>query len=300
MQILAFAFGAAVIFSGLLAWPVVPQDRPPERPDSATDEEKQVQAILTAKEPFDAAAGYKALFKSITPDSLLRLQMNASDTIAIQAAWQQVELTVPEKPEETVRPNRDRLARFLGFLEGRARLQAPQWWAEALLDARANRRGNVYAGGLNVAGRRGPKPIAAAPRKATFGKQEGRPVVRVGSVFAPIPEDLQDTLKFNEFNDGVSALITPARCYVAVHDSVGYPYRLACVERVSGKTGWVAKVWASWWGAATGVGQQWVEVTEQGDRVVVFGVASVGFHVEAFRKDDGVNLLRFSNSYSGP
>ena len=60
----------------------------------------------------------------------------------------------------------------------------------------------------------------------------------------------------------------------------------------------MSKVWGSWWGAAMGVHRQWVEIVEQGDRVVVFGVAAVGFHVEAFRTDDGANLFRFSNAYT--
>ena len=38
-------------------------------------------------------------------------------------------------------------------------------------------------------------------------------------------------------------------------------------------------------------------VVEEGQRVVVFGAGSTGFHVEAFRKDDGRNLFRFANSY---
>jgi hypothetical protein len=90
---------------------------------------------------------------------------------------------------------------------------------------------------------------------------------------------------------------TRTRCYVAVHDPVGCPYRLAAVDRQLGEVRWVTKVWGSWWGDATGQHHQWLEVTEQGDRVVVFGRASGTFHVEAFRADDGANLFRFSNSY---
>jgi hypothetical protein len=226
--------------------------------------------------------------------------MNASDTIAVQAAWEEVERTILANPEQVVRPDRDKLARFLGFLEGRARVLAPQWWAEALLDARANRRGNVYAGGLNVGEGRKPGPGAAAlPEQATFDGNEVQPVIRIGAASVPIPNDLREKLKLSKFDGRMSALITPSRCYIAAYDDFGYPYRLACVERASLKLRWVTEVWASWWGATTGVHHQWVEVTEQGNRIVVFGIASVGFHVEAFRLEDGVNTFRFSNSYSG-
>jgi hypothetical protein len=86
----------------------------------------------------------------------------------------------------------------------------------------------------------------------------------------------------------------------AAYDFIGYPYRLAYVEGSTAKVGWVADVWASCWASGSSGSYQpaWVEVTQQGNRVVVFGVACSGFHVEAFRADDGINVLRFSNSYS--
>jgi hypothetical protein len=239
------------------------------------------------------------LFKSADAEGLRQLQLHASDSVAIQAAWEEVELTVPTQPVGMVRPDRDKLARFLGFLEGRGRVRAPPWWAEALLDARANRRGNVYSGGLNVAGQRegGPK-AAAPPRPAAFDMRDGKPVVRVGTIAALIPENLLEKLGWEQ-SDRVSALITPARCYVAVHGSAGHSYRLACVERPAATVRWVTRVWGSYWGSTTGIHFQWVEVTVQGNRVVVFGVASVGFNAEAFRVEDGANVFRFSNGYSG-
>jgi len=314
MHRLPLLLTGAVLVTGLLSERAVPQDKFPQQSAHLSDEEKQVQAILATKYPYEAASSYSALFKSATVYGVLfksatvarlrRLQTNPSDTIAIQAAWEEVELTVPfVEPAHAVRPDHEKLSWFLQFLEKRARVKAPRWWAEAILDARAYRRGNVYAGGINMGWprmveRRDPKPKAAAPPRGTFDKQEDKSVVRVGSLSVPIPEDLQDKLKDSGPIDGVSILITPSRCYIAAYDGFGCPYRLACVERSSAKVRWVADVWASWWGGCEGWSQQWVEVTEQGDRVVVFGVAGA-FHVEAFRMDDGVNVLRFSNSYSG-
>jgi len=56
-------------------------------------------------------------------------------------------------------------------------------------------------------------------------------------------------------------------------------------------------VWATWWGVSSGISHMWVAVTEQDKRVVVFGAASTGVHVEAFWSDNGDNLFRFANSY---
>src|SRR5262249_17723260 len=115
-----------------------------------------------------------------------------------------------------------------------------------------------------------------------------------------IPESLLRKHDSGKVCSRVSALVTPGRCYVAEHDDVGYPFQLACIDRSTGKVAWRSEVWGIWWGGATGVHAMWVAGTEQGDRIVVFGAGSIGIHVEAFRKDDGTNLFRFSNSYDMP
>jgi hypothetical protein len=298
---------------------------------SSTIDEKKVQAVLSADEARTAAERYGELFNSLTTEGLKKLQTHSSDTIAIQAAWEEIERGLPMKSDSEIRLDRDKLARFLGFLEGRGRARAPRWWAEAILDARAYGRGNVYAGGyeidiIDLFGNRDrdasrPKAIWPPP-EASIGKHQGKTIVRTGLVnqdywnllaakyrgnavsqsglaTAPIPSDLPKKLGVGSRKDGLSALITSSRCYVAAYEDWGYPYRLACVDLPSGQLRWITGAWGSWWYCASGINKQFVEVIEQQDRVVVFGITAGGFHVEAFRKDDGVNLFRFSNSYSG-
>jgi len=217
---------------------------------------------------------------------------------AVQAAWEEIEISIPDKRTEVIKINREKMARFLGFMEGRARVHLPHWWAEALLDARANRRGNVYAGGSNLTywnlKENETRPVAYAK----LDVQDGKPVVRLGSSFAIISDELRQKLQPNGLTEGLSALLTPTRCYVAKFDSVGYQYELTCIERATAKTQWVSQVWGCCFGDATGQHHQDVQITEQGKNVVVFGVASIGFNAECFRAEDGVNVFRFSNKYS--
>ena len=208
----------------------------PDRPPGAErlrDEEESIRVILAAKDPSDAEVGYRTLFRGLGSDTVVRMQSHPSDTIAIQAAWQQVELTVPENPQRVIRPNRDKLAWFLGFLEGRARVRAPRWWVEAILDARANRRGNVYAGGLNNWLNRKPgDPVSEkGPPKAMIERREGKLVVQLGTESASLPDDFYEKFNKQEGFDDVRALFTSTRCYVAIHDDAGYAYRLGCIER---------------------------------------------------------------------
>ena len=266
----------------------------------STREDDLIRVILAADGPSEAADGDRALFKHVGRRGLTQLQTHTSDTIAVQAAWMQVELTVPVKePAQAVRPDREKLVWFLDFLERRAQVRAPKWWADALLDARANRRGNISSGRPNPfelwqAGAPLPENW---PAKATIDRREGKLVVQLGKESEYLPDGFYEKLRKQHLHDEVRALFTPTRCYVAIHEGFGYGYRLGCFDRAPLKMRWVSDVWGSWWYASSGVCDQLVEIMEQGDRVVVFGDA-VGFHVEAFQADDGANLFRFSNTYA--
>src|SRR5262245_27142370 len=102
--------------------------------------DKLVEAVSGAKNPPRAAEAYRALFKQFGSRDLARLLSHSSDRIALQAAWEQVERTVPEAESRyATRPDAAQLGRFVGFLEGRSHLRLPAWWSQAVLDSRANR-----------------------------------------------------------------------------------------------------------------------------------------------------------------
>jgi hypothetical protein len=269
------------------------------------DVKKLVQDILASKYPYESSVGpgvvkgYRRLFKKVGVKGIRDLQTHPQDGIAIQAAWEEVTLTVPEKePAQPVRPDRHKLDWFLGFLEGRARLKVPPWWSEMLCDSRANRRDNIYPGK--------PKKCpyhklglwdARGPRDTSLKREGDKLVLRINKESVPIPENFLGKTDARKFWCNVSALIKPSRCYVAVHDDVGYPYKLACIDRTTGKVLWKSEVFGTWWGGAEGIHEMWLAVTEQNERIVLFGSAATGMHVEAFRPKDGKNLFRFSTSY---
>jgi hypothetical protein len=245
------------------------------------------------------AKGYRILFGKVGADGIRRLQADTHDGIAIQAAWEEVALTVPEKePERSVRPDRHKLDWFLGFLEGRGRVKAPEWWAEMLLDSRANRRDNIYPGSpKDMPDHRAGLDDVEAPRDTTLKRDGDKIILKVRKESVSIPEAILRKCDSGRVCCSVSALITPSRCYIAVHEDVGYSYPLYCIDRLTAKIVWKSEVWATWWGGASGVHHMSVAVTEQNNRIVVFGAAATGIHVEAFQRDDGTNLFRFSSSY---
>jgi hypothetical protein len=204
------------------------------------DVEKEIGDILTAMsahqgtDGYQVAKAYRTLFKKVGPDGIRELQAHSNDAIAIQAAWQQVALTIPEKePRENVRPDADKLYWFLGFLEGRARAKAPKWWSQALLGMMANGRHSIYSGlpkkdlyhKLGLDETRGPQN--------THLKREGDKVVLwIDKQSASIPDDLLSKTDDGKVYCNVSGLMTPTRCFLAVHDDFGRPYQLACMRRM--------------------------------------------------------------------
>jgi hypothetical protein len=295
----ALILAGAVVGIGLLAWPGIPQDRTPQPNPSATGEDKQVRTILAAEDWSGATSGYRALFKATSAEGLRRLQMNASDTIALQAAWEQVERTMPAKPDRAARPDREKLAWFLGFLEGRVRVQTPQWWADVVLDSHANSQGKVYPGNPKTwAYHNAGLDDLCAPPDTTVKQEHGRFLLVVGKQAVTIPESVLRRASSGRVCGNISGLITPQRCYVAVHDDFGFAYPLTCIDRKSTKVVWNTKAWGDFWGTVAGFGHSYVTVTEQDNHVVVFGASSSGIHVEAFQAEDGRNVFRFANSYS--
>jgi hypothetical protein len=272
--------------------------------DGDSQVEKQIREILAADNPFEldfisplkGKPNYRSLFDSAGRAGIRRLVCHDHDSIAIQAAWEEVALTVAEgQLPTTARPDQQKLNWFVGFLEARARVRAPEWWREAVLEACANSRRNIYVPGpKRDFYRRSELEWCRTPTDTTLCKADEEIVLRVGSDTIRLPKDILTHQGMH--CDGASALFTPSRCYLAVHDDWGYPYKLTCLDRSSAKTVWTADAWGSCWHVATGKSHAWVSVVERGNRVFVFGAAG-GIHVEAFRSENGTNLFRFASTY---
>jgi hypothetical protein len=274
--------------------------------DNVADLAEQIQDALPWKtDPYDSQGGpsvsgaYAALFKKAGDAGLPALQTGKNDSIAIQAAWHEVALTVPEEmPVEQIRPNQRKLDWFIGFLEGRIRVKPPEWWAESVHNAGANRRDNIHFGRVEVS----PYHSAGwhdvlAPLDTTLTREDNKLMIRIAKQKMHIPTEIVKLSELGRTRGRISAAFGKSNCYFAIHDDSGYPYNLHCFDPETGAERWNAGVWGSWWGHSTGVSHCFVSVIESNDRVVVFGEAGIGIHVEAFAVKDGANLLRFASSY---
>jgi hypothetical protein len=270
-----------------------PREAGPRPHLAAGEVERLVKKVVAAQDLSTGdddrlAQAYRDLFKAVGTDGVRNLQTHPNDGIALQAALEDF-ATRRHTPEW-----------FVGFLEGRAKVRAPDWWAVALA------HGCPGTGAPGVPDdpyhEAGPG-FERAPKNTTLAREpevDGAVVVRVSDDAVRVPADVFSQLRRFAWRD-VSALATPERCYLATHGDVGANYPLACLDRESGNVAWKTRVPGHWPGgvAMTGPPQKmWVAVTRQGDRIVVFGLSYTGYHVEVLQAVDGKSLFRCSTRYS--
>ncbi len=268
---------------------------------SAQELDHLIKKVTVAGGGSRASLAYRELFSAAGPEGISVLKRDSDDSIAIQAAWEEVRLTVPEEQGPKVyRPKKNKLVSFVGFLEARSRSTVPKWWAECVRDARAHRRDNIYGG----------KPTKSPYHNAglkhvnapigTTVKQDGKQCsVHVGDASIALPSELVVLSDDGSLYRNVSATFTKKECFVAIHGDVGYSHVVACIDRESEKIRWKSKACGCcWWGGATGVsiGGGVVTVVVHEDRVAVFGKSS-GFYAHGFSRDDGKTLFRFSSEF---
>lgn len=242
---------------------------------------------------------YRSLFAKAGIDGLSRFQSLDDDSIAIQAAWETVRLTVPvENGKEVYRPDHDKLVWFLGFVHGRIRCMPPEWWREAILDSRANRRKNIYGGDPTSSPyhRSGINDVNC-PKDASVEELGNSVIYKVAEESIKIPEEILVRSDAGNLVCDISGSFTDKHCFLAIHDDVGFPHKVACIDRTTGKLVWESTACGCWVGGATGVGKSWVSVVHSGGSVFVFGQSSIGFYFHVFRALDGETLIHFSNYY---
>ncbi len=245
---------------------------------------------------------YRSLFAACEPSELVALNSNANDSIATQSAWETVTLTVPKEDGPKVyRPDAKKLAWFIGFFEGRNRVTAPDWWRTVVVDARANRRNNIYAGEPTTRPyhRSQVEGVAVAcPTNATVTEKDRVVTYRARDASIVVPDELLDRADSGHLYCNISCAFTKEQCFIATHGDVGFSHKVACIERETGRIVWKAEACGCWWGGATGYHESWVAVVPTDDgRVFVFGSASIGFYAHGFDSRDGKTLVRFSNNY---
>jgi hypothetical protein len=244
-------------------------------------------SLNRADSPEELATRLAGLLAAAPMGELDRLVSDPDCTVALAAGWERVRRTIPRaKAQEVVSPDGEALSRFLGLIEGRARVPIPGAWEATVKSAKGHSPKAVWF------------PLLEPVRKDLA---RPRPLRRDGDQW--IVEQEGRTIKLPAEDglglvDHAAVLLVGETLYVALYGWPPNPYRLFAVDRGSGKVIWSSKVWAAG-GLMSYEGQGWHVATlhSAGETLAVFGVSDGAAYVEVFDKKTGVNRCRFSTAY---
>jgi hypothetical protein len=239
----------------------------------------------------EAIVELHAHVKKIRLDGVRELETDPHPAIAMYAAWEEAISDLDDKPARLATQLDLRLERFLGFVEGRLSVNAPEWWKESLLSIKGRRR-------TLLAPLKSDFDAVAAEHMKDF-RQEKRDgdvvVVTRGMETVPIPLDLMKFAK--EMRVGVMPTVAGGNWYFTSTWSLPFSSYLYKVNPVNGKVIWETVVWGQLWrpiGLTGGGYRHYHAVHVSQGRVIVFGAGNYAVYVEGFDERTGKCLFRFS------
>jgi hypothetical protein len=263
---------------------------PPAQPDAERD-----RLFNAAKSANDAASALASMFAQASRTKLEALKTDDCAGVALQAAWEEVLLSLPEGEQTPpVSVDTQLLQYFVGFVEGRTHLAAPSWWKRGVLKEHAYKRTNVFFPILENQPYVKAGMGFQAPRGASFEAHPGGLRLKVNEESVPIRSAVMEG---RGLANRVSAMIDGDHCYLTVHHNRCIPCRLYCIERRSGRIVWRSLIWAAGIKSYTGTGFHWISLVSRKGLVCVFGLGDNCAYVEAFGKADGANQYRFSTTH---
>lgn len=311
---------AAMVFCALLRTATSADERIVERADAC------VQEVARAATRGDQIAAYEKFLADASPEELRALTDHEDASIALFARWL---LRESDSPTDRLMAHPQR---WLGFLEGRTGLTAPDAWAARLSCAPGVFQSHAAAvyepAGLvgtdtfaySDDGRKRtvvlPYPRMRAPLHRTasgiFCEQEREISVTDGTVRFSTPTQslelpervLESIWNKNSVSKQFCAFqLEHQRLYAAFYEGYGHYYPLVCYDRVRRELLWTAEVWAL--GDAHGPLQfggyhedQRVDLVVGPKGVACFGNEGYCSYVEAFDLRTGRPILQFWNPSS--
>lgn len=255
---------------------------------------------------------FHRLFAQTDNDALSAMTTDQNDTLAVQAAWEQVKRTFRPKPakvdgivttREAIKVDSDRLNWFLGFLQGRLRVVCPEWWKRELLRlSYASQRGVIVKGLWDMAHDLNEvfnnTEAAVLPIGTSMSIRDGAIEIAIGPESMKLPNELVRQLDGGpDCITSLAVAMTEQYCFVAFPEVD--KYHLWCVNRNGGKVAWSATVLCG----KQPINQQGplsfrAVLSISGDRVIVYGADRYLMYAEGFAIEDGAVRFRFSTTYS--
>jgi hypothetical protein len=274
--------------------------------------------VIAAKTSHDSGRAFARYFKEVGRNGLDRLKNDADTGIALEAAWEQHAVVMPEEldPDRDVDSLPPRVLRagdaqrFFGFLEGRTGLEIPEWWEgrrnfpprldnwERPIHEFEETDFSLRDGGGKlkvIKSFYGPKSSAVRVNEGLLLSNGSRKLIVAADVVEKWKNDAPVGTEFCDFYVGGE------RSYVAIYNEIGFEFPLFCIETKSGKLLWKVRVWGQRLPLGmlfTGSGYHHeIELDVSDERVEVWGAGLFGSYVESFAAKTGAVRFRFSTEY---
>ena len=233
--------------------------------------------LASAKDIVELSSHFTTMMRSSEPGNVQYSMLSTNDpTAALLCAWTRTGAS----HDRNIRLPEAAVSRFLGFLEGRTRVNVPLWWDEWL---RHNYQESVSSFGRIY---QRPAPIVRWRRMAeslvvSLSSSSMREIVVSVPVLRP------------NYHTAVS--ICGENLFVADYADTVEPYRLMAFDCKTCSDLWAAEIWGARpvFGNAGG---HTVSMECSESQVVVFGAGPAGNYIEAFDISTGRCRIRFATS----
>ena len=258
-------------------------------PSVATCAEPDMDAETSSEVAKNSSAYHRASL-----DDLEAWKASASLSVSLRAAWEPVQRVLPEREQARDSPlDRELLARFLGFVEGRLAVSLPPFWEEAFENAGGRTQDDV---GFSLPQEWPPQEVSddqLVTKGVDVRRSDGQWTLSNGSQSFTVTGELLKSAKMSSF-DAIDALFDGGRCYFTLRGGRTNPFQLGCGDTASNRLLWKADVWAAGDDLGyVGKGFHLVSLERSGNTLHVFGVGDDCAYVESFSCKDGSALGRF-------
>lgn len=265
------------------------------------------------------ALGKKYYFacEDATTIELAALRRQSDDGLAIRAAWEDIRRTIPRVDAKTASSadankshavDRAKIARFLGYVEGRLNVGLPDWWVQRFQKTRVHAIAKWKPRVIAAIG--GPFVLLARPLEHDINptrvtkagwvifrdlkmrtSPNGTITIETDGKTANLPKELTDNA------NSISAIRLGDEFIIATYYEDGYGCDI-CRLKANGELVWKERAWGEISPSKNGLGyHHWVELVVEKDRLFIFGGTDNSMYLECFRHDDGANEFRFGTSY---
>ena len=293
------------LFHGLLILAIAPGVA--TQPAATTQEfDERIEEFLASDTVKVLSVEHRAVLTTASEDQLVQLIPHPDTTLALAAGWERVRRTLPKRKESDGIPlDALALARFIGLLEGRAKVTAPREWEKAFMTAQAGWRADE----LPRVGFRTEYDRRVREYESNPSHPDPNPVVIPGTT-QPAGDDNRCivksgaaswTLQIDEADRFDSALvrIDHDKAYIALYPE--YPVgklRIFELDPKTGITSWSSEVWVQEiYGGFSGYANNQVELAFTPGEVCVFGITYDAAYAACLDRRTGKTRWRFSTAF---